>query len=92
MTKGRAYALMEGNLFHVLHRCGHQRLFHHVTQSPQTAIAKPMELFSIREASLNGEEGAGFTNRWIRLVMAIPVAIGCAYSHFLLFHHILLWF
>ena len=43
---------MEGDLLHVLYGCRHERLFHEVSLPPQTAIAKPVELFSIREASL----------------------------------------
>ena len=41
------------HLLHVLHGCRHEGLFPDVRKSAHTAIAKPMELFSIREASLN---------------------------------------
>lgn len=44
---------MDRHLLHILHGGCHQRLFLDVGESAQTAIAKPMELFSIREASLN---------------------------------------
>jgi hypothetical protein len=57
---------MVGDLFHVLYGCGHKRLLAYISQPPQTAIAKPVELFSVREASLNSffsfavQEFAGF--------------------------------
>ncbi|MNW03679.1 hypothetical protein D3C71_1996500 [compost metagenome] len=44
---------MDRYLLHVLHGCRHQRLFSDIRESAQPAIAKPVELFSIREASLN---------------------------------------
>ena len=44
---------VDRHLLHILHDCRHQCLLPDVTESAQTAIAKPMELFSIREASLN---------------------------------------
>jgi hypothetical protein len=44
---------VDRHLLHILHGGRHQRLFRDVGESAQTAIAKPMELFSIREASLN---------------------------------------
>jgi hypothetical protein len=44
---------VDRHLLHVLHGCRHKGLFPDVWKTAQTAIAKPMELFGIREASLN---------------------------------------
>ncbi|ODB69748.1 hypothetical protein A7310_19940 [Bacillus velezensis] len=66
---------MDRHLLHVLHGCRHKGLFPDVWKTAQTAIAKPMELFGIREASFNRlfSFAVQLFTRWAQPVAPYPL-------------------